>query len=165
MNLSDPDTDQQLQPFDQWLRQQAVQPRPGMADRVRARLRQSPASVDDLIDQLLRPNPFLARPHMAQAVRQRLADEERFRQPVPWMRWLSPVAAAATLAFAFFSFQTRAPAPHDHGAPAQVAAPSQPASAATNSELTELFALAANLDTKGNVADLQSVDHLAYLFQ
>jgi hypothetical protein len=150
-----------MERFDAWLRESPIQPRPDFAQRVRARMRQEPETIDAVIDRMLRPNPFLQDPQMVARIRERIGARAPSRRPAPWFQWLSPIAAAATLAFAFFSFQGRAPEP---AAGLEISA-AWPAQASTNTELTEIFALAANLHSRGDLAALQSVDDLAFLFE
>ena len=161
MKFPIPDKDPMIDRFDSWLRESPVQPRADLAQRVRARMRGELQAIDAVIDRMLRPNPFLQDPHMVARVREKIATRAPLRRPAPWFQWLSPIAAAATLAFAFFSFQGRAPEP---AAGLEISA-AWPAQASPNTELTEIFALAANLHSRGDLSALQSVDDLAFLFE
>ena len=155
----------ELDRFDAWLRSRAVQPRTGFLQCVRARLADPDAELDRAIDQLFLRDPLLRNPRMAAIVRQRMGRQSQAAAPAPsWFNWLVPLAAAATLAAAFVSFQTRAPRPSlIEGVPATAAV--QGLEAGTEDiQLTEIFALASNLHGGPGLTELGSVENLAFLF-
>ncbi len=151
------ENDPQLARFEAWLKQPTVAAPGNLADRVRARLESAPDGVDPVLDRQFRMDPSLGNPHMVWQVRSRLAAEERQSS---WMAWLTPLAAAATLALAFVSFQATGPRP--------VLETASPERASDNldldGELTEILALASALDGTPDVASLESVDALDFLF-
>lgn len=154
-----------LEPFDKWLRESRVHPSPRLLEGIRQRLQQQPVDPDAVIDSLLRPNPDLKSPRMLEQIRTRLIQEARPQAiPVPWLKWLPPLAAAALLTLAFVSFQITS---DDSSVPMALQAPAfgpSTASSAHEAELTEIFALAANLEGPGNVSLLHTMDDLAFLF-
>ena len=162
------DEDSQLLQFNNWLKGSRVQPPADMLARVRERLRNSPASIDDHIDQLLRPDPSLSDPQMAWKVRGRLAtDLQQESSARAWLRWLVPLAAAAALALAFVSFQNSGPRAIQNSAPEAdhlVAGPSMQ-EVDLDADLTQIIALASNLRDAGEVSKLESVENLAFLFE
>jgi len=78
-----------------------------------------------------------------------------------WFPWLAPLAAAATLTFAFFSFQSQVPQ-HDSGF--QAGLRSQPSVNLPDEQTAEIFALASNLQGGTDLSKLDSVEDLAFLF-
>lgn len=165
MNDPSDQSDYLLDRFDAWLKKNPVVPDAGFLAAVRARLEQPTDELEKSINALFRPDPNLRDPQMAAKVRQRM--ERAYPPPSGgrWFRWLTPLAAAATLTLAFVSFQMQAP---DHvpsmasdARPEPLIAPS----VESDTDLTEIFALAANLHGPADVSSLQSVDNLAYLFE
>jgi hypothetical protein len=157
--------DNLLDRFDAWLKDTPVSPDKGFLERVHSRLHPTDDDLDQAIDNLLRPDPSLNDPRMAAKVRQRLKQNRQAPSTAPWFQWLAPLAAAAMLSLAFISFQMQAP-----DAPSPLAAhespnPPFPTTAEPDSDLTQIFALAANLHGTADVSSLQSVDNLAYLFE
>jgi hypothetical protein len=165
MNDPSDQSDYILDRFDAWLKEAPVVPDKGFLAAVRSRLEQPSGDLEAAIDELLQPDPSLKDPHMAAKVRQRMARSHSSRNSSQWFRWLTPLAAAATLTLAFISFQMQAPGPMApvalNSGPGPVAAPS----VEPDTDLTEIFALAANLHGPADVSSLQSVDNLAYLFE
>jgi hypothetical protein len=158
-------SDYLLDRFDAWLKHSPVTPDKRFLKRLRARLGQPSMELDAAIDSLLRPDPGLSDPQMAAKVRQRMRQTSPVPSAAPWFQWLAPLAAAAMLTLAFVSFQMQAP-----DAPAPVAVNEAPPPvistfAEPDSDLTQIFALAANLHGPTDVSSLQSVDSLAYLFE
>jgi hypothetical protein len=154
--------DQELEQFDKWLRNSAVQPQAGMVERVRARLQDS-SSVDGILDKLLEPDYSLRDPSMLQKVRQRLQESSSKSNRLAWTTWLPPLAAAATLMLAFISFQKQAPSPSlpDMETPTLASVETMD----RELELTRIMALAASLQSSTDVAKLDSAEDLAFLFE
>ena len=102
---------------------------------------------------------------MVKKIRRRLAlGDSRARPRADWFSWLAPLAAAAMLAFALVSFQSRAPVNEagPTGTPAPRIAPVPPAR--EDPQLTQIMALDANLAVDADMTKLESVDSLAFLF-
>jgi hypothetical protein len=159
--------DEQLTAFDQWLKEGRVLPPENLLSNVRAHLRTAPVALDEQIDELLRPNPSLTDPHMAWKVRGRLARESSSgSRAQAWFRWLSPLAAAATLTLAFVSFQTSGPnaIPAPGFSPVSLADGAVVPAVDLDSDMTCILALAANLKGAGEVSKLESMENLAFLF-
>lgn len=152
--------DQALKQFDNWLRKSAVQPREGMAERVRARL-QDASSIDGILDELLEPDYSLRDPSMLQKVRQRLQESSQSGNRLAWTRWLPPLAAAATLTLAFISFQKQAPSLPEMESPTLATVETMD----RDIELTRIMILAASLQSSTDVAKLDSAEDLAFLFE
>ena len=151
--------------FDNWLQITRVDVRPGFLSRVRERLDENSTDLDEVLDSLLQPDPQLRVQNMADRVRIRLNGRPAQPEAISWFKWITPLAAAATLTLAFMSFQIRAPKDipalaGELDTPSAFSVSPQP-----DSELTRIFALAANLHGSANVSDLQSVDNLALLFE
>ena len=157
--------DETLKRFDQWLRQSRIQPPAGLLGDVRERLQATPADFDLLLDDMLRCDTRMRDPDMVRKVRLRLATDSRLDGKEAWFNWLAPLAAAATLTIAFVSFQTSAP--KGPFAPSE-----QPAGLTMNvnptpqldSSVTQIFALATNLQGGPDMTKLESVEELAFLF-
>jgi hypothetical protein len=158
-------SDYLLDRFETWLKDTRVTPDKGFLEGVRARMNETPMDLDDAIDSLLRPNPDLRDPHMAAKIRQRMEQTIPARPNTPWFQWLTPLAAAAMLGLAFVSFQMQAPDTRAPVATFETPTPLLPTFAEPDSDLTQIFALAANLHGPADVSSLQSVDNLAYLFE
>lgn len=158
-------SDYLLERFDAWLKVNPVTPDKGFLARLRSHLLQTPDSLEETIDGLLRPDPRLSDPHMNLKVRRRLEQSASSSKSAQWFQWLTPLAAAAVLTFAFFAFQTKAPdmpaSQATHSSSPQIVPETQDSDA----DLTQIFALAANLHAPADVSSLQSVDNLAYLFE
>jgi hypothetical protein len=123
-------------------------------------------AVEQLLDGLFKVDPALANPHMVKRVRNRLDSTVKpARDKVIWFQWLTPAAAACILGIAFFSFQTKAPSPPASLAAMDSSVLSVPVDLPQDPELTRIFALASNLQTTSDMARLQSVDELAFLFE
>lgn len=152
--------DQELQQFDKWLRDSAIQPQPGMVQRVRARLKDS-SSVDGILDELLEPDYSLRDPSMLQKVRQRLQESGQQDNRFAWTKWLPPLAAAATLTLAFISFQKQAPSLPELDSPSLATVETMNG----DLELTRIMILAASLQSSTDVAKLDSAEDLAFLFE
>lgn len=159
--------DAHLARFESWLKKPGMMPRPGLPERVRERLHADAEAADPYIDALLKMDASLRVPEMAARVRQRLAAEEGAQEarPANWFNWLAPLAAAATLALAFMSFQTQTPRNETVRTGEDALASGVSVEAISDdSEVTRIFALAANLHASANMSDLQSVEELAFLF-
>lgn len=152
--------DHELQQFDNWLQNTAVQVRPGMVDRVRARLDET-ADVDGIIDELLQPDYSLRDPSMLQKVRRRIEDASNKDNRLAWTKWLPPLAAAATLTLAFISFQKQVPSAPELDMPSLATVESVD----SDPELTRIMILAASLQSSTDVAKLDSAEDLAFLFE
>ena len=165
MDTSNKQQDPNLDKFDKWLKSSKIQPPKNRAALVRARIDEAPADLDDLLDEMLRQDPRMRNPQMILNVRNELegADAANTGSHV-WFKWLTPLAAAATLTFALVSFQSRAP---HVSSPAIVAVEAQAAEnfgPQLDSEVTQIFALAVNLKGDTDVTTLESVEDLAFLF-
>lgn len=157
--------DPELLAFDQWLNKGSVQPPANLLARVRAHLQEPPASLDESIDQLLQQNPDLNDPHMVWKVRAELQNETMTGNASPvWYRWLSPLAAAATLTLAFVSFQSSGPKPADADVSLPLQASVESPLSDLDSEMMQIIALAANLEGMSDLSKLESVENLAFLF-
>jgi hypothetical protein len=156
------DHSQHLQAFEQWLSESPIQARPDMLARVRSRIGAHDQEIEQRIDALFVPDPALGNPQMAAKVRARI-QQKQDQEKVIWFQWLTPVAAALVLGIAFFSFQNKAPqTPMLQEAQLVI---SSPATLSDDSEITRIFALAANLQGASDMSRLQSVDDLAFLFE
>ena len=142
--------------FENWLKEARVPPPVNLAEQVRARLQETADPVDMALDELFQVDPGLARPGLAWKVRARLTGTSR---RAVWTRWMAPLAAAATLAVAFVSFQSTGPRVTPETPAAGLAAAPD-----LDSELTRILALASGLDATTDVAKLESVDNLVFLF-
>ena len=158
--------DPQIDRFFSWLRKPAILPPPDFLERTRQRILSEVEPADQLVDQLLEMDASMRNPQMVHLVRRRLAQAETSTntRSLAWFSWLAPLAAAATLALAFVSFQTQAPRQAS-----TMVVQTDPGilveeSPDEDSELTRIFALAANLHSSANMAHLQSVEDLASLF-
>ena len=166
MKSSHQEQDSQMDRFFTWLNKPAVQPKADFLKRTRQRLLTESEPVDQLLDQLLKMDASMRNPQMVHLVRHRL-DETRqagSNRSLAWFSWMAPLAAAATLTLAFVSFQSRAP----REAPV-MAVQTDPGILVENivdedSEITRIFALAANLHSSADMSQLQSVEDLASLF-
>lgn len=157
--------DPELLPFDQWLNRSRVQPPANLLTRVRAHLQEPSASLDKSIDQLLQQDPDLNDPRMVWKVRAELANEPMADNSSPvWYRWLSPLAAAATLTLAFVSFQSSGPRPADTDVSLPLQASVESSLPDLDSEMTQIIALASNLEGMSDLSKLESVENLAFLF-
>lgn len=154
-----------LKRFENWLEAPAIRPRQGFRERLRHRLEQMPADPEEAIDELLKPDPSLKNPYMAARIRARLQESPPDRRPARWFQWAAPIAAAALLTLTFISFQTHAPQVPGPRLAQPEPVEALPPATAPDSELTRIFALAANLQTKGDMTRLKSVDELAFLFE
>lgn len=155
-----------LSRFDEWLGTEEVQPRADFLARVRERIQTEPATdLDATIDQLLKPDPTLHNPYMAARIRHRLQQAEAPIRRIPWFQWASPLAAAAVLGFAFFAFQSKAPSPETSLASQQIPVATYEQGIEHDSELTQIFALASNLEATTDLSRLQSVENLAFLLE
>ncbi|MEX0332262.1 MAG: hypothetical protein AB3N64_12650 [Puniceicoccaceae bacterium] len=157
--------DKALSQFDQWLRQNRVQPRADLLHRVREQLQAGSGDFDGLLGEMLQCDTRLRDPDMVRKVRLRLKADDRVKGKVAWFDWLAPLAAAATLTIAFVSFQTNAPEglfPQDeqpNGLTMNVNSAPQ-----LDSSVTQIFALATNLQGGTDMTKLESVEELAFLF-
>lgn len=157
--------DPELLPFYQWLNRSRVQPPANLLARVRAQLQKPSASLDESIDQLLQQDPHLNDPQMVWKVRAALANEPMTDKPSPvWYRWLSPLAAAATLTLAFVSFQSSGPRSADTDVSLPLQASAESSLPDLDSEMTQIIALASNLEGMSDLSKLESVENLAFLF-
>jgi hypothetical protein len=166
MKSSHQEQDPGMDRFFTWLSKLAVQPKPDFLQRTRQRLLENSEPADQLLDQLLKMDESMRNPQMVHLVRHRLAEtrESASSRSLAWFSWLAPLAAAATLTLAFVSFQSRAP----REAP-NMALQTDPGILVEDiidedSELTRIFALAANLHSSADMSQLQSVEDLASLF-
>ena len=166
MKSSHHEQDPRMDRFFTWLNKPAVHPKPDFLERTRQRLLTEAEPADQLLDQLLEMDASLHNPQMAQLVRRRLAKNPQSdnTRSLAWFSWLAPLAAAATLTLAFVSFQSRAPT-----ATPPMAVQTDPGILVEevieeDSELTLVFALAANLHSSADMSQLQSVEDLASLF-
>ncbi|MEX0325446.1 MAG: hypothetical protein AB3N33_05095 [Puniceicoccaceae bacterium] len=165
MEKKHPEQDKALSQFDQWLRQNRIQPRSGLLLRVRERLQATPRDVDSLLDELLQPDTRLRDPDMVRKVRLRMEATNREGGKVAWFNWLAPLAAAATLTIAFVSFQTSAPeGPFPQGEQPPGLTMNVNSAPQLDSSVTQIFALAANLQGGPDMTKLESVEELAFLF-
>ena len=164
MHKSPHSHDPELSRFDEWLREARVKASPQLLARVRERLDEGADELDPVLDDLLRPDPRLRNPAMVQKVRQRLGADPADRQRDPfWFKWATPFAAAATLTFAFISFQNQAPrVPLPENPEGIVRATADPVD--NDPGLTQIFALASNLHGSTDMTKLESVEDLAFLF-
>ena len=158
-------SDYLLERFDAWLKVNPVTPDKAFLTSLRSRLQRTPDVLEETMDDLLRPDPHLSDPHMNLKVRQRLELAAPSSKPAPWFQWLRPLAAAAVLTFAFLAFQTQAPDTPASLATNSPSPPIIPETQGSDADLTQIFALAANLHAPADVSSLQSVDNLAYLFE
>lgn len=157
--------DSDLIRFDAWLGSEEVSPPADLLLRIRRRLREGADPADELIDDLLRPNPALRNDFMLARVRRELAEPvSEVHARGNWFRWLTPLAAAATLAFAFFSFQSRTPRAWETNAGSQVSQLPPSTHELFDERTTEIFALASNLQGGTDLSKLESVEELAFLF-
>lgn len=154
----------QLESFDKWLAEPAVQAPSGLLERVRGRIAEENQAWEKQLDALFAKDPSLRNPDMVARIRQKISRKPD-QNKVIWFQWLTPVAAALILGIAFFSFQTRAPSPEAVPALQSQMALSTPAELSVDPELTRIFALAANLQGTSDMSRLQSVDDLAFLFE
>lgn len=166
MEKNHPEQENTLQQFDQWLQESRVRPPSDFLGRVKNRLNAVPEDFDEILDELLQKDTRLRDPDMVRKIRLRLAGADRTGDgKIAWFNWLAPLAAAATLTLAFVSFQTSAP--EDPFASAE-----EPAGLTMNanptpqldSGVTEIFALAVNLQGGPDMTKLESVEELAFLF-
>ena len=158
--------DHTLSRFEEWLNTAKVQPKADLLARVRERLHdESGTDLDATIDQLLKPDPTLHNPYMAARIRHRLKEAEAPVHRNPWFQWASPLAAAAVLGFAFFAFQSKAPTPEISPALQQFSVATNGQGIQHDSELTQIFALASNLEATTDLSRLQSVDNWAFLLE
>lgn len=166
MSIPSDKRDPELASFDQWLRKCAVQPRPDFWIRLRQRLHEEADPVEAALDKGFLMDPRLRDPEMARKVRQRLlAESGQSRRPrIDWFSVAAPLAAAATLALAFVSFQTRAPGPVTDRIPQPFEAAAGNSAYMDREEVTRILALAANLSSTADMTQLQSVEDLAFLF-
>lgn len=101
---------------------------------------------------------------MVEKVRLRIQSEvPESGASVVWFKWLVPLAAAATLTLTFISFQQSAPNGGQLEAPSALTV-AEPGLSSVDAELMDIFALAANLEGGPEVAKLESVEDLAFLF-
>ena len=137
--------------LDQWLASRPLKADPGFVERVRARIQDPEILVDILLDELPKlPGPISEPIDLTSAVRRKLSPQtDPLPEPI-WFRWIMPLAAAATLAFILISFRGEAPAPDALPSIELAALPAQ-----QDPELTRIFALAANLDPR---IDLDNLD-------
>lgn len=165
MELPEQSRDPHLLKFDKWLKDSEIEPPTDMLMKVRARLRDSSARIDEKIDELFQPDPALSDPKMVWKVRARLAEREMDSIPVrPWFKWLAPLAAAATITLAIVSFQSQGPkaVPERDNAGSLALVDT---SVDLDEDMTRILALAANLNGAGNVSKLESVENLSFLFE
>ena len=154
-----------LAKFDAWLGSATVRPPQDFLQRVRSRLQDAPDSADAWIEELLQPDLSLRDPRMLAKVRQRLADQQpEIAASRIWFPWLAPLAAAATLAFAFFSFQSQVPQQWQRDSGIQNSLANQSSSSLPDEQTTAIFALASNLQGGADLSKLDSVEDLAFLF-
>lgn len=139
-----------------------------LQERIQTQLPQS--AEDRALDSLFLPDPSLGLPDMPQRVRQRL--HATAHPPAsrllhfPWQRFIAPVAAAATLALAFISFQQEAPDyPRQTATPVLASNLQTTTDSEADAELTRIFALAQNLKPSVQVDQLRSSDALSFLVQ
>ena len=90
-------------------------------------------------------------------------DKPQRQASIALIRWLAPMAAAATLALAVISFQSR-------GTQAiQEQAPDHPVDSLAvvdvDEDMMQIMALAANLESASDLSRLESVEHLSFLFE
>jgi hypothetical protein len=157
--------DETLDQFDKWLKENKIEPQSSLLPAIRARLHEEVADFDTVLDELFQPDTRLRNPDMVEKVRLRIRSEEpETAANVVWFKWLAPLAAAATLALTFISFQNRAPDGALLEAPSPVLTVTEPAVSATDPELIDIFALAANLEGGPEMTKLESVEDLAFLF-
>jgi hypothetical protein len=165
MDNSPHNQDDALVGFDKWLKESKIQPPSDMLPRVRSRLGEHPADFDDLLDELFLPDTRMRDPDMIRKIRLRIRDAEgESAGTVTWFKWLAPLAAAATLTLAFISFQSGSPdGPSPDIGPSGLTivetSPSQ-----LDSDVTQIFALAVNLQGDADMTKLESVENLAFLF-
>lgn len=157
MSKSTPETDHSLEAFDRWLGQMPVRPSSGFNVSLRQRI--DVLQVVDL-DNLIGDSVIMPRMGFKQRLHDRMAhDNRRMVAFARWQSWLSPLAAAAVLAFAFFAFQQSAPDP----ARADAAPDNRVAVVSSvDEELASIFALAANLPAGGDITKLEGVEALAF---
>lgn len=148
--------------LDQLLASQPLKAAPGALETLRQRIRRDEADVESALDPLFAIDPSLRLPNLARQVRERLnRGPEASPQPQPrnWFSWVTPLAAACVLGLSLFSFQQQAPAPQS----AEIADSHAPRMA-EDAELTQIFALAANLQASADVSGISSVEDIAHLF-
>jgi hypothetical protein len=146
--------------LDQLLASQPLKAAPGALETLRQRLRRDEADVESALDPLFAIDPTLRVPNLARQVRDRLARApEASPQPRKWFSWVTPLAAACVLGLSLFSFQQQAPAPQS----AEIADSHAP-HLAEDAELTQIFALASNLQVSADVSGISSVEDIAHLF-
>jgi len=165
MDNSRQSDDSPLDGFDAWLRSAAVEPPPDFVARIRTRLRETPDMTDAILDELFLPDPTRRDADMVARVRQRLVEPvEVPSTSLIWFRWLTPLAAAATLTFAFIGFHSRAPQAVHQESIATSTIPVEAPAAEEDTQLTQIFALATNLHGTVDMTKLESVENLAFLF-
>jgi hypothetical protein len=165
MENSPNNQDKTLSQFDKWLKENKIQPSSDMLERIRGQLQDRPVDLEHLLDECFHPDTQLRDPDMIRKIRARLRGSERERTGTDtWLRWVAPLAAAATLTLAFVSFQSRSgEAPSTARAlPASTAA--EAPSVQLDSDVTQIFALAVNLHVDSDMTKLESVENLAFLF-
>jgi hypothetical protein len=153
--------EQKLARFEEWISRRPIEAPAGLLGHVRQRLEAGEDGIDPALDVLFQPDPRLSDPWMAAKVRHRIRSEERSRL---WVRWLAPLAAAATLALAFLSFQNRAPAPAGTGSPDNGLARLGESLPIADTEGARIMALAANLQSGAHLDDLDAIEDLVFLF-
>ncbi|MGC9451713.1 MAG: hypothetical protein ACP5I4_09725 [Oceanipulchritudo sp.] len=153
--------EQQLARFEAWLSRKPMKAPAGLLSRVRQRVEAGEDGIDRVLDGLLQPDPSLGNPWMAARIRRKMRAEQRDRL---WVRRLAPLAAAATLALAFLSFQTRAPSPAGTKLPETGLARLEESLSSADAETTRIMALAANLQGGTHLGNLDAIEDLAFLF-
>lgn len=155
-----------LHQFDEWLRSDKVPVQADFMARTRVRLNDTAeADADAIIDQLLKQDARLSNPFMAARVRQRIEASQPNTVHIPWFQWASSLAAAVVLGFAFFAFQSSAPVNTANLDSQQTPLATNVQGTTPDSELTQIFALASNLDATTDLSRLQSVDDYAFLLE
>ena len=101
---------------------------------------------------------------LARVRRQLMEPEQERTVRRDWLPWLAPLAAAATLAFAFISFQSQVPREWPPQSDLQAGLDSQASASRLDEQTAEIFALASNLQGGTDLSKLDSVEDLAFLF-
>ena len=164
MDIPEQSIDPILEEFDKWLKSNQIKPHGNILGKVRENLADDDSLLERKIDTLFRQDTLLFDERLIWKIRSRLNEGNRQRSAsVAVAKWLAPLAAAATLALAVISFQSRGTQPitdQTSGHPAESLAVVE-----IDEDMMQIMALAANLESASDITRLESVDHLSFLFE